>query len=247
LGIVLFDLDDTLMAFETVSEDAWRLACKQYSESIDSKVSSTKIHEYINDCRSWYWSDPERHRIGRKDILKARREIVKIAFEKHQLGNEEKSNWLADKYSSIQPTLWYIFPKVAQIIDILKQNKIKIGIVTNGTTTSQREKIKRFSLDSLFDFIFIEEEVGFGKPDVRIYETVLEKLGQKENVWMIGDDYVWDIEAAKKAGFKTIWINRNRKTIDDEMKSNIDIMIYSIGELVEKQILNDRFINERKL
>jgi hypothetical protein len=49
-------------------------------------------------------------------------------------------------------------------------------LLTNGGSKGQRLKIDRFDLAPLFDAILIEGEVGFGKPDPRIYTKALEAL-----------------------------------------------------------------------
>lgn len=52
----------------------------------------------------------------------------------------------------------------------------------------------------------VDREVGFSKPDIRIYELALEKLSlQSDEVWMVGDNLVWDIEAPQKLGIYSVW------------------------------------------
>jgi len=45
----------------------------------------------------------------------------------------------------------------------------RLALVTNGESHKQRAKIDRFDLGPLFERIFVEEEVGFGKPGGMAY------------------------------------------------------------------------------
>lgn len=64
------------------------------------------------------------------------------------------------------------------------------------------------SLNEYFDTIIISEEVGFSKPDKRIFELALKKLNvQPENTLFVGDDLEKDIAGCQNANIKGIWFN----------------------------------------
>jgi putative hydrolase of the HAD superfamily len=56
--------------------------------------------------------------------------------------------------------------------------------------------------------MFIEGEVGFGKPDERVYRLALETLdvGPKD-AWMVGDNLEWDVAQPQRLGIFAIWID----------------------------------------
>lgn len=57
--------------------------------------------------------------------------------------------------------------------------------------------------------IIASAEVGFSKPDIKIFELALKKAGCiPSNAVMIGDRSDNDTAPAKKLGMKTIWIKR---------------------------------------
>ncbi|WP_245976383.1 hypothetical protein [Paenibacillus prosopidis] len=75
-------MDDTIIAFEHgVDLDAcWKKVCREHIEGLDDSRTD-EIVGAIKDRAKWYWSDAERHRIGRLDLEKARTEIVAVALE----------------------------------------------------------------------------------------------------------------------------------------------------------------------
>jgi len=79
---ILFDMDDTILAYDAGldTDECWRLAC---SAHLVGSVFEARIADAIREIKrqaSWYWSDPERHRIGRMDLSKARAGFVAAAL-----------------------------------------------------------------------------------------------------------------------------------------------------------------------
>lgn len=204
--VILFDLDDTLISFDGVSNQAWNKSCIQLIERYRLNIDSDTLVEYIRNARERYWSNPERHKIGRINLLTARRKIAALAMEKLNIYNKDISNELADLYSVKRDKMIHLFPNTVITLEKLKEKGIRLGMITNGTCESQRRKINRFSIAKYFDQILIEGEVGYGKPDLRIYESALSffNIAPKET-WMVGDNLVWDIQAPQSFGMYGIW------------------------------------------
>jgi putative hydrolase of the HAD superfamily len=170
----------------------------------------------IHSTRKWYWADTERHKAGRKNIAHARKEIVKLALGDYPNMEMKELEKLADDYTQIHETLWHLFDDVEETLRNIKLKGIKLGIMTNGTSESQRGKLKRFNIEKYFDYIYIEGEIGYGKPDIKIYEYMLEEVKiAVGNIIMVGDNLVWDIEPPQRLGINTIWINTKGAKLED--------------------------------
>ena len=83
-----------------------------------------------------------------------------------------------------------------------------------------------------FDELYISEEVGFEKPDVRFFETIFTKetIKNLDEVLMIGDSLTSDIRGANRVGIDSIWLNNN---FDGVINDN---PTYEVTEL--KEIIN---------
>ena len=68
------------------------------------------------------------------------------------------------------------FDDAVATVQWLRAQGCRLALLTNGGSKAQRRKIDRFDLAPLFDAILIEGEVGFGKPDPRIYAQALATL-----------------------------------------------------------------------
>ena len=81
----------------------------------------------------------------------------------------------------------------------------KLGVIANhGADTAERLGIVQH-----LDVIVTSEEMGFGKPDLRIFQAALERAGcAPEEACMVGDRLDNDIVPAKRLGMKTIWVRQ---------------------------------------
>lgn len=94
----------------------------------------------------------------------------------------------------------------------LRDRGYKLGIISNGKSVKQWEKIIRLGLHHFFDAVVISEDVGSEKPDSRIFEVAMEKLNVKpwEAVY-VGDDLETDILGANITGMVSIRIRKKHR------------------------------------
>jgi putative hydrolase of the HAD superfamily len=91
-----------------------------------------------------------------------------------------------------------------------------LGIVSNGGTRAQLEKIRRTGLGPLVDGWVISEEAGCVKPDPLIFEIAAQRCGLRASsgweadTWVIGDHAPADIAGADVAGLRSVWLHHGR-------------------------------------
>ena len=77
---MLVDLDDTLIHFPG-QEESWRQVCADGAARVPG-LDADELFDEVTLTRYWFWSDPERHRIGRQDTKAASIGIVQRALGK---------------------------------------------------------------------------------------------------------------------------------------------------------------------
>ncbi|MEV7601055.1 HAD family hydrolase [Kitasatospora sp. NPDC089797] len=91
-----------------------------------------------------------------------------------------------------------------------------LGIVSNGGTRPQLEKIRRTGLGPLVDGWVISEEADCVKPDPLIFEIAARRCGVRPtgdwaaHTWMVGDHAPADIAGAELAGLRSVWLHHGR-------------------------------------
>ena len=118
---------------------------------------------------------------------------------------------LYDQQQAFQ-TKYYVYQQdittsnaIKDILDLLKDNHIGIGIITNGPACHQMEKLRRLKMSNwvALEDIYISSVVGYSKPDPQIFNLITDK-----DCIYVGDSYENDVIGAKNANWKCIWLNK---------------------------------------
>lgn len=105
----------------------------------------------------------------------------------------------------------------------------KICILTDLTAHIQYRKISKLGIQNFINYIVTSEEVGYEKPDSKIFLTALEKLNaQKDEVIMIGDNYEKDILGAQKLEISYHWFSSNEKILNNIKTVNFKTLYTSL-------------------
>jgi HAD superfamily hydrolase (TIGR01549 family) len=97
---------------------------------------------------------------------------------------------------------------VSPTLQSLHSRGLNLGVVSNGSISSQYPKLDVMGIRSLFSVILISEEVGIKKPDARIFRMALEKLGVlPSEAIFVGDNPALDIAGSRTVGMRAIWLN----------------------------------------
>jgi len=228
---ITFDLDDTLFDRTEAQRRTLRLIMQEFSylfAGFDEDVVADTFYK-SDEIAMQGWeagSSFEATRINRCRIFL------------NALGLDEKyADEINKTYLRLYPSINVPVKGSQSVIDQL-MGKFQLGVISNGAPDVQYRKLEKIGIRHLFNCIVISDEVGYRKPDPRIFEIALRLLNRKpEECLHIGDSYNADIIGAKKAGFQACWLNPDREQMpevdikpDFEISSLEDILaIKSIG------------------
>ncbi len=93
----------------------------------------------------------------------------------------------------------------------LKMVGYKIGVVTDGLSVKQWEKLIRMRIEDVFDSVVVSEDIGIEKPDIKIFQKACDELEVKpEECAYVGDRLDTDILGANKANMVSIRLLRGK-------------------------------------
>ena len=99
-----------------------------------------------------------------------------------------------------------------ELLSFISKLNHPIGLITNGRSIQQRNKLKALSIIDFFSDIIISEEFGSEKPAILNYQY-FEKKYHDYCFFYIGDNFSKDFISANKLGWTTIGILDNGKNI----------------------------------
>ncbi|QKQ98665.1 HAD-IA family hydrolase [Candidatus Nanohaloarchaea archaeon] len=183
---IFFDLDGTLI---TYPEDFRTL----FEESIGSTVSDEVFDLYVDKL---FQSIENLEDSPYQKAFREAEKVSDISFD---------ADKAAEKYIEIELNATELNQNLYNLMKKLSEEH-SVGILTNGEGRVQKKKVKKHEISDVADDIIISNEVGSRKPDQEIFQIAKDRL-QADNYIYIGDTYEEDIEPAKEAGFKTIYIS----------------------------------------
>ncbi|MBE0612323.1 MAG: haloacid dehalogenase type II [Burkholderiales bacterium] len=90
----------------------------------------------------------------------------------------------------------------------------KLAILSNGSPDMLDPVVAASGLDKVLDAVLSVAEVSVFKPDARVYQIAVDRLGvPKESIGFVSSN-CWDACGAKAFGFRTYWINRAGAPLD---------------------------------
>ena len=228
---VLFDLDDTLISDDGLTDVCWMAVCERYWRQTPAQ-SATELREAVRRQADWFYSSPDRARQGRLSLDETRRNIVSEALHGLGLPSPELSGAIAGAYAAEKDRSITLVPGAVEMLANLREAGVRLGLISNGSGPGQRRKVDRFGLGPLFDVILIEGEFGLGKPEPRVYASALADLGvDPTDAWMVGDQLESDVAAPQRLGLRGIWVDYRGHGVPAGSDVRPDRIIRAVTEL----------------
>jgi HAD superfamily hydrolase (TIGR01549 family) len=101
-----------------------------------------------------------------------------------------------------------LFEGVPEMLALLRARGYRLGLLTNGLSELQWEKIRALDLEPRLDAVVVADDIGCSKPDGRAFAALLDLLAARaEDTLFVGDSYDADIVGAHGAGMQTAWVS----------------------------------------
>lgn len=195
-------------------------------------VDAGALARALEGSRRWFWSDPDRHRRERVDMLRAWSNIAAHGLGTLGISRRDLARKIAEEFAARRRRAWRLFPDARPVLERLREAGVPLGLVTNGDPTMQHDKIERFDLAPFFGVIVIEGEFGAGKPDAAVFRHALDRLAvAPARATMIGDHLDWDVAGAQHVGARGIWIDRAGAGLPAGARVTPDRIIRGLDEL----------------
>jgi len=231
--VLLFDLDDTIVRFSTGQPNFWQLALESHVPQLAEH--HPRLSALIDAVADEYWSEPERAFRGRQDLYAARRFVARAVLEAEGLSLELCQRF-ADDVTDRKEAYVSPFEGAVETLQVLRERGHRLALLTNGSALFQRRKLQRYSLEPFFELILIEGELGYGKPDRRVFQAALDFFAiTPDSAWMIGDNLSADIAGAQQLGIAGVWHDPGGRGLPARPPAVPRRIIRQVSELLELQ------------
>jgi len=148
-----------------------------------------------------------------------------------RLGISNDAEFLAEKIDEF----WWdhadlqFYPDATETLTQLKSKQVKLGIVTNGVEKDYNQILQRLGAEYYFDVVVGVDSCNKAKPDSRIFLYAVNKLQLRPSeVLFVGDSIDRDYEGARRAGLRSLLIDRRGKALEnvDAVRSLTEVLRY---------------------
>jgi len=120
-------------------------------------------------------------------------------------------------YHNVKFALLRLFPETISVLIYLKKKGYHLGVISNGLTIKQWEKLIRLDLYHFFDEVVTSEEAGVEKPNKEIFELAMNRMNCEPHMSvMIGNNFREDIIGAINVGMSAILVNSQLTEVELE-------------------------------
>lgn len=216
---VLWDIDGTLLDFLAAEKAAIKTLFARFSlgACTDEMIG---VYSAINVR---WWEKLERGEADKPAILVGR---FREFFTRYGIDPSVAEAFNTAYQTALGDTIVFM-PGAKETVSALRGRVLQCA-VTNGTKVAQTKKLAASGLGELFDHVFISEDIGFEKPDVRYFERVFSEIApvRPEETLIVGDSLTSDMRGGVNAGIATCLFDPSGKK--DAGSLRIDHRITSV-------------------
>lgn len=206
---VIFDLDDTLVYEIEFLKSAFK--------EIAEKLEPERDLELYEEMFSFY------------------EKKVNVFAVLHQKYPNYSKEDLLNIYRNHFPSL-KLNEGAREVLNFCTDKGYKIGLISDGRSITQRNKLKSLEIEHVFEKIVISEEFGSTKPNSENYKVFV--LDRELEYYYIADNPQKDFIAPNKLGWTTICLldkgkNIHRQYFDIDLEYLPKLKISNLMELIE--------------
>ncbi|MCX7702931.1 MAG: TIGR02253 family HAD-type hydrolase [Planctomycetota bacterium] len=233
LSAIFFDIDDTLYSTYEFSEMA-REAALDAMIKLGLKTPKEQLKQELDEIVEEFSSNYEHH--FDKLLLRIPKRYYKNINPSILVASAVVA-YHDTKFRHLRP-----YEDVVEVLKLLYNTELILGVITAGFTVKQAEKLVRLKVLPYItpNAIFLSDELGISKPNVKLYLRACSDLNLKPSECMyIGDNPLTDIDPPKKIGMIAVRNMRSSKHLHVQGKFPPDYEIHNFWDLLD--ILREDF------
>jgi putative hydrolase of the HAD superfamily len=211
-SFVVFDLDDTLFNEVDFLKSGYKFIANKLAEGAKAKKLASRMFDLFQTNQN-----PFKYLLGAYSSQNLEMPMLIEWYRYHKPGIKLKSDAIL-------------------LLELLKNSNVRMGIITDGRSRTQRNKIGALGLTNYLADLVISEEFGSEKPSIENYLHFVDNFGRRKYIY-IGDNYNKDFISPNQLGWLTIGLrdqglNIHKQDVNLPKRYLPKIQINSLKEII---------------
>ena len=206
-AVIGFDLDDTLYKEVDFLRSGYRAVARLVTESQLADAGHSVDPEDLIGEMVQVWRDGG----NAFDMLADR------FYPADRYSGEDREAFIRkaiETYRFHAPEI-QLLPGVREMLEALKARGVRLVLITDGRSRSQRNKIRALDLDQFFapEDILISEETGAEKRAIKPWQSVVRRYPNAAKFVYVGDNPAKDFTMPRRLGWVTLGVRDDGRNI----------------------------------
>jgi putative hydrolase of the HAD superfamily len=219
---ISFDGDMTLWDFEKIMRHSLGCTLAELRKCFQSEASAKLTVDDMIEIRERVGAELKGKTLNLEEIRLRSFEctLAHVGSDDSDLADHLYAVYMKHRYEDLE-----LYPDVMPLLKALG-SRYRLGLVSNGNSHPDR-----CGLSGHFSFVIFAQDVGYEKPDARIFHAACAQAGcAPRELIHIGDSLETDVHGAVGVGALSVWLNRDGKPRQSEIIPDIEIQ--SLDELL---------------
>ena len=203
LEALIFDYGNTLIEFGPSQVDTCDRALSQALEAIFGPHNFDQLQEIQHRERR----SPYRGDFKENDLAGTTRSLIESLFDTD--ASDGQIAELLEVRFNVMVSAVKVAPEVHSLLDRLSK-RFRLGLISNyPCSRSINHSLAQHGLDRWFEVVVVSADVGHVKPHPKLFDLAVSRMNVRPEASLyIGDNWLGDIQGAKRFGMKAAWIRQ---------------------------------------
>lgn len=220
--IIVFDAVGTLIK---PAEDV-AVTYQRFGQSFGSRLSLDEIRSRFRSSRKTLFASDTRDNASDSLAWQQWRQLAANVFgDVVEFDRLFQSLWNHYSLSSS----WIVYNDVNRALDLILRSGMDLAIASNFDSRLPGICQRLNGLNRIVR-VFSSSEIGFAKPSPKFFSSLAKLLDcEPKNLVMVGDDFAKDVDAARRAGWTAVHVDRLRQDLSASLLAAIPCLSEDSG------------------
>lgn len=206
---IFFDLDDTLVDNAYAQRQALKDTYEHFRAVFHMVSYDVFVHEF-EKVNNELWAQLSRGEITPRELNTQRflRTLQRFSVMTSLVKYDQRDAFLIEPYFAERFLVHTKeVPHATHLLSSLRE-KYALGVLTNGLLDIQTRRIHDLGWKDMFDHVVTPDVAGAMKPAAEFFQAAERVSGcVPGQLAFVGDSHYYDVAAAKRRGWHSIWFN----------------------------------------